>query len=229
MIHTEENKVIYKLSHEEFFQFTEKLASVEDFKFEYANGKVFPLQGGESLPSWYIDYVLSQDFPSYQIKTNFNMAATTKHDTIVSNLHILLGSAVKGKDIIIYSQSTNIYIEIKETIRVPDIVATKRSGQKRNKMHELLNPLALFEVFSKSTKKIDETEKLEEYKSIESVVEYVMIDQQKPYVSLHRRVQESKWEQETFTALNSAVHLTSLATTISLSDIYENIDWDEKE
>jgi Uma2 family endonuclease len=221
--------VVYKLSHEEFFQFTEKLASVEDFKFEYADGKVFPIQGGESLPSWYISYVLSQDFPSYQIKTNFNMATTKRHDTIVSNLHALLKWQTKGKQYAVYVQGTSVYVEVKEVIRVPDLVATKRNEEKRNKMHELLNPLALFEVFSKSTKKIDETEKLEEYKSIESVVEYVMIDQSKPYVNLHRRITENKWEQETFTSLNSAVHLTSLETTISLSEIYENIDWNEKE
>jgi Uma2 family endonuclease len=137
--------------------------------------------------------------------------------------------ATIDKNIVIYSQSASIYIEIKEVVRIPDLAAAKIKEEKRNKLHELLNPIALFEVFSKSTKKIDETEKLEEYKSIESVVEYVMIDQNRPYVSINRRITETKWEQETFTSMSSNIHLISLETHIPLSEIYKNIDWEEKE
>lgn len=221
--------VVYKLSHEEFSQFTQKLEGVEDFKFEYVAGNIFPIQGGKPLPSWYIDYVLSEDFPLYQIKTDFNMAATKKHDRIVSNLHLILGWATRDKNIVIYSQSASIYIEIKEIVRIPDLVAAKINEEKRNKMHELLNPLALFEVFSKSTKKIDETDKLEEYKSIESVVEYVMIEQSRPYVNVNRRITETKWEQETFSSLSEVITLTSIGTSLPLSEIYRNVDWEEKE
>lgn len=221
--------VIYKVSHEDYFQFTEIIATRYDYKFEYVAGDIVHLQDGEALPSWYIDYVLSNDFATYQIKIpriEHLMSATKKHDIIIANVNFALKLQTRGKNISIYSQGAAVYIEIKETVRIPDLVAVKTNEEKRNKMHDILNPVALFEVLSKSTKK---TDKMEEYKTIESVVEYVMIDQNKPYLNINRRISETKWEEEIFTSLNDQVKLESLNTNISLSEVYEGINWNEKE
>ncbi|GAB4115141.1 MAG: hypothetical protein OHK0057_01220 [Thermoflexibacter sp.] len=87
----------------------------------------------------------------------------------------------------------------------------------------MLNPLAIIEILSKSTKNLDQTRKMEAYQSIETLIAYILIDQYKPYVVIHRRISANKWEQEYLTSMSSKVDLESIGYSLSLSEIYEGV------
>ena len=54
-------------------------------------------------------------------------------------------------------------------------------------------PLIVIEVTSPSTRQIDRREKLKAYQAMPSVKEYVVIDQDKFYIELHRRQPDGRW------------------------------------
>lgn len=191
-------------------------------KFQYFDGEIIPTNTGTPLPEWFVSYVLSDDFGTQPITLIFDMP-TQNHDIITSNLHGLLYDFSKGKDVRVYSQGTYIHLEVSSRTPLPDIVITSKSEEERNKYHQLLNPLAIVEILSKSTKKFDQTQKMEAYQSIETLMEYVLIDQYKPHVAAHRRISENKWEQEYLTQMSQQLHLGSINYSMTLSEVYEGV------
>jgi Uma2 family endonuclease len=98
-----------------------------------------------------VDYVISRDFQYEEIQSLKFTMPTQKHDDIASNLHGLLFQLLKGKDFRVYSQATSVIIPNTGKIRNPDIVIVPRDTQNRTKLHQITNPIVLFEILSKST------------------------------------------------------------------------------
>ena len=143
-----------------------------DAKFEFVNGHIIPLYEINPVEESFIDFVLSPGFDPQLISKVFEMP-TQLHDLIVSNLHILLGILFKKTNYRIYSQSSHVFIQWIEGSRIPDLVVVDKKSEKRNKMHQILNPVLMIEVLSKSTQNIDKSVKLEEYQSLDTLEEYL--------------------------------------------------------
>ncbi|GAB4194413.1 MAG: hypothetical protein OHK0057_33190 [Thermoflexibacter sp.] len=103
---------------------------------------------------------------------------------------------------------------------------TDKYTQKNKDKMSILNPLGIFEVLSKSTKNIDKNEKLEEYKEIDSLQEYVIIDQYKPQVIVHKRINENRWEQVYISSLADSIYLESIELQLPLEAIYEGVNFE---
>ena len=201
---------------DDFYQFTERVEA----RFELVNGRVVALYSGDPVDETLVDYVLSKEFDQKQLPT-FPLP-TQRHDIIVSNLHVLLGTLMKGQSFRVYSQATVLFIQEKEQSRVPDIVVVRKDEQ-RTRLHQVLNPVVLVEVLSRSTQNIDKAEKLEEYQSLPSTEEYVMVAKDQPRVTVYRKISASKWEEEIFDGLDHGVEMKSLGLIIRLRDVYEDV------
>jgi Uma2 family endonuclease len=99
----------------------------------------------------------------------------------------------------------------------------KRSGVKDT----LLNPRVLVEVLSPSTEKFDRTEKFDEYKLIESLTDYLLIEQERVRVEHYRRTENNLWTVESYTLRADTFALPGLEITLSLDEIYEGVDVSE--
>ncbi|MBC7921922.1 MAG: Uma2 family endonuclease, partial [Ferruginibacter sp.] len=190
-------------------------------RFELVDGQIVSLYSGEPVDETLVAYVLSGEFDQKQLPTF--PTPTERHDTIVSNLHALLAALLKGQSFRVYSQATGVFIEKKEQSRFPDIVVVRKDDQQRTRLHQVLNPVVLVEVLSRSTQNIDKAEKLEEYQSLLSVEEYVMVAQDQPRVTVYRKISASKWEEEIFEGLDHGVEMKSLGLVIGLRDVYEDV------
>lgn len=82
------------------------------------------------------------------------------------------------------------------------------------------NPLLIVEVLSKSTHRTDLNEKLDSYKQIASLLEYVVVSQSTPWVWVYRRC--NKWQCEAFGAEQSLV-LKSVDLELPVTDIYRRV------
>src|SRR6185437_9265171 len=71
----------------------------------------------------------------------------------------------------------------------------------------LLNPQVLFEVLSPSTAVYDRTMKFDMYKQIETLREYVMVEQDEPRVEHYVRAAGGSWTQRVLTGLDAALAL----------------------
>ncbi|MCU0390728.1 MAG: Uma2 family endonuclease [Thermoflexibacter sp.] len=211
---------------ENFLLFVERAEeSGMEQKFQLMSEGIVPTHSETPLPHWFVEYVLSKDFGTQPISLQFEMA-TINHGKIISNLHILLGAITKDKNINIYSQGTFVHVEISGLNFLPDIFFTDKEHEKKKDKMSILNPLSIFEVLSKSTQKTDRNEKFDQYAQIDSLKEYIIIDQYKPHVTAHRRTGANKWEQEILTSLGSTLTLESINHPIPLAAIYEGVEFE---
>jgi Uma2 family endonuclease len=158
----------------------------------------------------------------------FAMAGTTlNHNRIAQNLGFSLRKSKKSHcDIFL----ENVKLEaIKDFYYpYPDVMLTCNSFDLKQK-NKIAYPSLIVQVLSTSTEKYDKTVKLKKYKAIASVQYYMLVSQYEMSVELYSRVNDSLWNYEEFTEQNTRITLEKLDTTISLSEIYENIIFENEE
>ncbi len=108
----------------------------------------------------------------------------------------------------------------------PDTLVVSETPQYFDKNEVLLiNPLLIVEVLSKGTKKYDRTEKFDEYRTLDSFKEYVLIDPKRCHIEIRYRETPDTWRYTDVTDMNASIFLKSLNCSILVSEIYENIDF----
>jgi Uma2 family endonuclease len=85
------------------------------------------------------------------------------------------------------------------------------------------------EVLSTSTEKYDRGDKFRAYEQIDSLAEYVLIDQYRVRVEYFRRINHQEWRLLILTDLADTLELQSIATTIPLAEIYRGITFEVSE
>lgn len=93
-------------------------------------------------------------------------------------------------------------------------------------------PSLIAEVISPSTEKRDRRQKFRNYRAIETLQEYLIIDCDRPSLEIYRRNQNNNWElihifidQLDFVTTNPEIDLTSINLHFSLAELYENIEF----
>jgi Uma2 family endonuclease len=81
------------------------------------------------------------------------------------------------------------------------------------------NPIVLVEVTSNSTERYDRTKKLDDYKTIDSLQEVVIVSHREPWLTLHRRTDDRSWTVLEARA-GESVKLESVEATLSVDDVY---------
>lgn len=100
----------------------------------------------------------------------------------------------------------------------PDIMAA--CGENEDDPYYRTNPLLIVEVLSPSSKRVDLTEKLENYKQIASLLEYVVVSQDTPWIRVYRR--RNNWQLETFGVDDNLV-LESIELKLAVMDVYRRV------
>jgi Uma2 family endonuclease len=87
------------------------------------------------------------------------------------------------------------------------------------------NPLLIVEVLSAETAEYDRTTKFENYCSIPSLREYVLVAQDRPFIEAFYLYdpETSLWKISRATGLDAAIHLLSLDCPLKLKDIYRMV------
>ena len=109
----------------------------------------------------------------------------------------------------------------------PDItVACDETPQDRFYREE---PVLIVEVTSPSTREIDRREKLQAYQQMPSVLEYVLIEQDKMHIEIHRRQASGTWITYFYNRSDrdEEIQLESIQLSTSLDKIYDRVTFDE--
>lgn len=107
----------------------------------------------------------------------------------------------------------------------PDVVVT--CDAPGGDLYTRREPRLIVEVLSASTERIDRTEKLHAYKSVESLLEYVLVSQDALHIEVHRRGAKGEWTRAILTEPDDRLALASVNLTLDLSDVYRNVRFDE--
>lgn len=149
------------------------------------------------------------------------------HNEIIMNVGTALNISIKsnGKKYRVLGGQQKVYLPTLNFGVFPDVlVVTDKPLYWDENQVLLINPILIIEVLSKGTKKYDRNGKFTEYKTLESFQEYLLIDQNKCYVESHFREGSNVWKGTDYKDINDSIFLKSIDCTISIADIYENIE-----
>ncbi len=150
------------------------------------------------------------------------------HNIITANVTTALNVVFMalGKDYFVMNSQQLVYLPELNFSLYPDVlVVCETPTYFDNNEVLLINPIIIVEVLSKSTGKYDRTTKFDEYKTLDSFKEYVLIDPKKCSVETRFQEEPHLWREHTYTELTEKVMLKSVDCTIDMSMIYRKIEF----
>ena len=149
--------------------------------------------------------------------------AINKHNLIAGNLFGNLWLHLRDSGCEVYKENMKLKAD-ENTFYYPDIfVACDKNPENEYYREE---PILIIEVVSPSTRQIDRREKLRAYQQIPSVQEYVIVEQEKISVEIHRRQPDGRWITYFFNHNDEEFNLESVDLTLSLAEAYGRIDFE---
>ena len=109
----------------------------------------------------------------------------------------------------------------------PDIVVV--CGEPKfvdDEFDTLTNPLLLIEILSDSTESYDRGQKFKNYRSIDSLREYVLISQRSPSIEKYVKHGDGFWMLSDAAGLDSSITIESIDCRLSLADVYDKVNFD---
>ena len=148
------------------------------------------------------------------------------HNEIAANVIAAFKTAFKNLNQVyrIFASDQKIYFpELNYGVYADTLVVSEQPAYFDDGELLLINPLIVVEILSKSTQSYDRSGKFEEYKTLPSFLEYVLIRQDKYEVETRFREEPDLWRETIVSDLSSSFPLRSVGCSIALSDVYEHI------
>ena len=169
-----------------------ELEETAEFRNEYRDGEIVQMTGG-----------------------------TIDHSQIIGNIYAFLKYALRGKSARPFSE-LRLWIPRYRRGTYPDVMVVEgelvcTEGRK----DEILNPVLIVEVLSKSTKDFDKEDKFRFYRSIPEFREYVLVNQSEFLVTQYIKNESNQWLFQEYEGESAIVSFASVEVQMSMSDIYE--------
>jgi Uma2 family endonuclease len=166
------------------------------FKSEYFNGEIFAMGG-----------------------------ASPRHVLIVTNVVAELRSQLKKRACTVYSTDLRVIVSQMGSYTYPDVVVVCDAPEFDDEHQDtLLNPTLIVEVLSDSTKDYDRGGKFEQYRTIRSFVEYLLIAQDRHHIEHHTRQPDDSWVLHETNNPGDVIRLESIDCALPLSEIYDKVE-----
>lgn len=121
-----------------------------------------------------------------------------------------------------FGSDMKVYVEAHNSFYYPD-VSVCCDGNDRNELF-LTRPCFIFEILSPSTASIDRREKRASYCTLESLREYVIVDQDQPRVEIYRR-EAGGWQGYLLNQPDDVVESSCLGLRLTLSQIHAGVEF----
>ena len=167
------------------------------YKSEYFNGEMFAMAG-----------------------------ASPHHVLIVTNVASELRWQLKKRPCTVYSTDLRVKVSTTGLYTYPDVTVVCGQPQFDDEHQDtLLNPTLIVEVLSQSTKDYDRGEKFEQYRTLESLREYILIAQNRCHVEQFVRQPDNRWLLSESNQLEDIIELSSIGCHLALTEAYDTVEW----
>ncbi len=176
----------------------------------------------------YLELERAADFKSEFIAGEvFAMAGTTlNHNRIQQNVNLAIGNAFRDRPCEIFVNDIKIRDDAADAFFYPDLSGLCEEPALFDSDKGIYtNPKFIIEILSDSTEAYDRGQKFLYYQSIESLEEYILISQSRLCAERYRKNGGGTWRYESMTSLEDVLELSSVETSIPLSEIYRNIEF----
>ena len=147
--------------------------------------------------------------------------ASDAHVTITGNLFALLRNHLRGGNCRVYFVDMRVRIESANTFYYPDLIVTCDRCD-RNNVYFKEYPRLIVEVLSPKTEKFDRTEKFTDYQQIETLEEYILIDQDRIQLEKFSRNNKGNWDSQNYLQ-GDKVELKSVDFSCEIGELYEDV------
>jgi Uncharacterized protein conserved in cyanobacteria len=131
-------------------------------------------------------------------------------------------------DFEVFNSDTKIYMPKLQIYYYPDaLVVAGAPIESEYEIGAILNPILIVEVLSEATGRHDRLVKFNNYQSIPSFREYVLIHQDRPQIDAYLREQEPDlWRSSKVSGLEPDFHFQSIGVQVPMSKIYRNVSFE---
>ncbi|RME45062.1 MAG: Uma2 family endonuclease [Chloroflexi bacterium] len=176
------------------------LEETAEYRSEYYQGEIFALAGGSA-----------------------------NHNRIAGNVFVALSNALRAKPCEAFVSDLRLWVKQVGLYTYPDVMVVCGGLEfAHERTDTITNPTVIFEVLSPSTENYDRGKKFEFYRTLETLKEYVLIDQERIHVEHYRLLEEGRWLLTVFDDEAGTLTLESIGIEIPVSDMYERVDWEAR-
>ena len=168
-----------------------------EYKSEYLHGEIFAMTG-----------------------------ASRKHNLICTNITRELSTQLRRKACEVYAGDMRIKVTSAGLYTYTDIVVVCGEPKFEDEhVDTLLNPTLLVEVLSPSTERYDRIAKTAYYRTLDSLVEHLLVAQEEIHVQHYAKRADGLWQcMDIHRSLDDIVELTSIGCLLRLGDVYEKVE-----
>lgn len=152
--------------------------------------------------------------------------ASDKHHRISLNLVKILDDHLEDKECEAFMVDMKVKAD-QTTFYYPDVFVDCSENPESPFYRE--QPILIVEVLSPSTRQIDKREKLRVYQQIPTIQEYIIVEQEKMHIELHRRQPDGRWITYFYneTDRDEIIEFQSVELKITLDEIYRRVKFEE--
>lgn len=178
-----------------------ELEETAEFRNEYRDGEIVQMSGG-----------------------------SINHSRIIRNLSRVLGNLLEGQRYELFHNDLRLWIPRYRRGTYPDVMVIEGEPVfNEGRSDEILNPMLIVEVLSKSTKDFDKEDKFRFYRSIPELREYVLVSQYEFLVEQYIKTESNEWLFREYEGETATVSFASVGVQMSMSEIYVKVVFESQE
>lgn len=150
--------------------------------------------------------------------------ASRRHNLITVNIAAGLHTRLQQRRCEVYHSDMRVKVNPTGLYTYPDVVVVCGEPLFEDaEVDTLLNPTVLIEVLSKSTADYDRGGKFEHYRTLASLQEYLLVDQDQCHVVHYIRQPDNTWLLTETHNIQDRLHLPSILCDLLLSEVYAKV------
>ena len=178
-----------------------ELEETAEFRNEYRDGEIVQMSGG-----------------------------SINHSRIIRNLSRVLGNLLEGQPYELFHNDLRLWIPRYRRGTYPDVMVIEGEPVfNEGRSDEILNPMLIVEVLSKSTNNFDKEDKFRFYRSIPELREYVLVSQYEFLVEQYIKTESNEWLFREYEGETATVSFASVGVQMSMSEIYVKVVFETQE
>ena len=169
---------------------------ISQIKHEYYHGHIYAMTGGKE-----------------------------PHNLIAGNTLASLHSQLRRKPCRVYPSDMRVKVLRTGLNTYPDVVVICGQPHFTDAIHDTItNPAIIIEVLSSSTERYDRGMKFQNYRTIDTLHDYILIAQDQHHIEHYVRQENDQWLLQEVTALDGEIYIQSIDCRLRLDDVYEKVD-----
>jgi len=157
----------------------------------------------------------------------FAMAgASYAHVVIVDNLNHELKVRLKAGRCRVHSSELRLRVAPIGLYTYPDVMVICGGPEFADDRRDtVVNPVLIIEVLSESTEAYDRGKKFDQYRTLPSLREYLLVAQDAPRIERWIRQPDDNWLRAETSGGDASIRLASIDCMLPLAGIYDQIEW----